>query len=248
MKARGDDTSMRAIILAAGRGSRMGTATSDKPKCLLEIKGKSLIQYQIEALEAAGVNKIALVTGYLAERLEPLSLTKFHNDKWYETNMVCSLTKAETWLSTYPCIVSYSDIFYESGIIKSLSKAHCDVAIAYDPDWKNLWNKRFDNPLEDAETFKISTKSLLLEIGQKTLDIDSIHGQYMGLLKFNPDGWNDIAETIHDLVQRKSKNIHLTEVLQEALKNGTRVQAVPNFDKWGEVDSQSDLELYNLAP
>ena len=111
---------MRAIILAAGRGSRMETATSDKPKCLLEIKGKSLIQYQIEALEAAGVNKIALVTGYLAERLEPLSLTKFHNDKWYETNMVCSLTKAETWLSTYPCVVSYSDIFYESGIIKSL--------------------------------------------------------------------------------------------------------------------------------
>ena len=55
---------MNAIILAAGRGSRMKNLTSDKPKCLVQLNGKTLIQWQLDALNQAGISNIAVVTGY----------------------------------------------------------------------------------------------------------------------------------------------------------------------------------------
>ena len=58
---------MRAIILAAGRGSRMGSLTSSLPKCRTIFKGKELIEWQMESLSKSGINEIAIVRGYLAD-------------------------------------------------------------------------------------------------------------------------------------------------------------------------------------
>ena len=63
------------------------------------------------------------------------------------------------------------------------------ITISYDRNWKNLWKKRFSDPLVDAETFKIDRNKKILEIGKKTNKYIDIQGQYMGLIKFNPKGW-----------------------------------------------------------
>ena len=102
---------MKAIILAAGRGSRMKDLTEDKPKCLVKLHGKSLLDSQLQALSDAGIAEIAIVTGYKRELLANRGLFEFHNSRWAETNMVSSLACAQEWLETEPCIVSYSDIF-----------------------------------------------------------------------------------------------------------------------------------------
>ena len=60
---------MRGIILAAGRGSRMKHLTSERPKCMVKLQGKPLIEWQLEALRAAGIDDIAIVTGYRHELL-----------------------------------------------------------------------------------------------------------------------------------------------------------------------------------
>ena len=148
---------MRAIILAAGRGSRMKELTKEHPKCLIQLKGKALIDWQLDALREAGLNEIAVVSGYKRELLEDLDVLEFHNDRWVETNMVSSLACANEWLSNSPCIVSYSDIFYESLAVKSLMAISASIAITYDPNWITLWSKRFNNPLLDAETFSLSS-------------------------------------------------------------------------------------------
>ena len=103
---------MRAIILAAGRGSRMGHLTRASPKCLLEFRGKTLLDWQIDAIRSAGIEKIAIVTGYRRDLLLDRGLVEFHNERWAETNMVVSLSRASSWLREAPCVVSYSDIFY----------------------------------------------------------------------------------------------------------------------------------------
>ena len=72
---------MKAIILAAGRGSRMGNLTNEAPKCLLEVYEKPLIEHQIEALTKAGIKEISLVTGYKNELLHPYGTHHFHNAK-----------------------------------------------------------------------------------------------------------------------------------------------------------------------
>lgn len=79
---------MKAIILAAGRGSRMKGLTDQKPKCLVELRGKTLLEWQLKALREAGVSEIAVVTGYRRELLAAYGLTEFHNPRWAETNML----------------------------------------------------------------------------------------------------------------------------------------------------------------
>lgn len=103
---------MRAIILAAGRGSRMKKLTEKTPKCLLEVQGKALLDWQIEAIRKAGIEEIAIVTGYKRELLVNRGLVEFHNERWSETNMVESLFIADSWRKDGPCIVSYSDLIY----------------------------------------------------------------------------------------------------------------------------------------
>src|SRR5262245_21182913 len=103
---------MKAIILAPGRGSRMGTLTADRPECFAEIAGRPLRSLQMQALSAAGAEEIAVVRGYRAEVFDSFPLHRFDNPRWAETNMVSSLLCAEPWLRAHDCIVSYADIFY----------------------------------------------------------------------------------------------------------------------------------------
>ena len=92
----------------------MSQLTRDVPKCLLEIKGKSLPDRQIESLRSAGIRNIGFVTGYRRELLSDRNLVEFYNPRWANTNKVHSLSLASEWLDTGPCVVSYSDIFYET--------------------------------------------------------------------------------------------------------------------------------------
>ena len=237
---------MKAIILAAGRGSRMKHATDNVPKCLLKVKGKTLLEIQIEALKKAGIKEIGIVTGYLSEQLRDYCENTFYNDKWDETNMVFSLMSAKNWLRQSDCVVSYSDIYYDDSIVKKLIKYNCQIGVAYDPNWQKLWQERFKNPLSDAETFQLSINNNIIEIGNKTSQIKEIQGQYMGLMKFTIKGWSDLEKIIATLKTDELKNIQLTQLLQKCISSGLTIKAISNNSEWGEVDSQKDLELYNL--
>ena len=167
---------MRGIILAAGRGSRMKHLTSERPKCMVKLRGKPLIEWQLEALRAAGINDIAIVTGYRHELLSSYKLTKFHNARWTETNMVASLACADKWLRSEPSIVSYSDIFYESSAVTSLIDCPGSLAVTYDPNWLSIWEKRFEDPLSDAETFSLNSSNQIIEIGNKPKTAKEVQG------------------------------------------------------------------------
>ena len=108
-----------------------------------------------------------------------------------------------------------------------------------------MWSQRFADPLDDAETFQISQDNFLLEIGDKPKGLDEIHGQYMGLWKFKPEGWQIFEKILKKSIFVRSKNVHLTKVLQDAIDQGLKVKALPNRGPWGEVDSSNDLNLYN---
>ena len=237
---------MRAIILAAGRGSRMKTLTTNQPKCLLKVKNKPLIEWQLEAFSTNKIKKIALVTGYKREMLEKYSLKEFFNSNWQTTQMVSSLVCASKWLESEPCIVSYSDIFYRPEIIKSLINSGSELAIAYDPNWLELWEDRFDDPLSDAESFKLDENKNLLEIGKRPLNISEIEGQYMGLIRFTPQGWKKFRGLKESLPSKIQDSIHMTGMLQKLLElKKLSIEAIPNLDTWGEVDSQTDLNKSN---
>ena len=219
--------------------------TEKRPKCLVELNGKPLLQMQIEAIEAAGLTEIGIVTGYKSELLDSFGIAEFHNSRWSETNMVSSLECANEWLDNYSCIVSYSDIFYDSSAISALTDCTSEIGITYDANWAELWQGRFDDPLSDAETFRLDVNGKLLEIGNKPESIDEVEGQYMGLLFFSPTGWKEVKTIRMQLSQADRDRMHLTGTLQKVIERGTiDIQAIPYRGYWGEVDSESDLIFY----
>lgn len=239
---------MKAIILAAGRGSRMKEKTDVLPKCLTKLWGQTLLEWQIKAMRGAGIGEsdISIVTGYHAEKIHAVqpNLYYFHNERWSETNMVATLMEADEWLSSSDCIISYADIVYTKKAISLLMNTRDDIAITYYTKFLELWKGRFENPLDDIETFRIDTDDYITEIGQKAHFLDEIEGQYMGLLKFTPKGYQRLRkETENDLPKPITK-IDMTGLLSHLLAQGIKMRAVAYDELWLEMDSQDDLALY----
>jgi choline kinase len=235
---------VRAVILAAGRGSRMGMLGEDRPKCLVPLCGKPLIERQVSALRNGGVQQVGVVRGYRAEMIDLPELTFFQNPRWAETNMVMSLACAGAWLREAPVIISYADIFYRHPLIRDLAAAEGDLVITYDQDWYRLWSQRFDDPLSDAETFSTDDTGRLLEIGGKTTNLQDIAGQYMGLLKFTPKAWTGVEALLTTLEPAARDRLDMTSLLRLLLRQGFPISTLPTSGQWGEIDNPTDLALY----
>lgn len=223
----------------------MKSLTDERPKCLVELRDKALLDWQLDSLRAAGISEIAIVTGYKRELLVGRGLVEFYNPRWAQTNMVSSLTCAESWLNAGPCIVSYSDIFYEPAAIQSLMMCPASLAVTYDPNWLELWTRRFGNPLLDAETFRLTPEHTLTEIGNKPQSVTEVQGQYMGLLLFTPAGWGELVRIRSTLSSEQRDKMHMTGTLQKIIESQRiAIAAVPYAGEWGEVDSVDDLASY----
>lgn len=160
--------------------------------------------------------------------------------------MVSSLTCAGEWLEAEPCIVSYSDIFYEASAVKSLMACSASLAVTYDPNWLELWTKRFGDPLLDAETFRLSPDGSLSEIGNKPKTVEEVQGQYMGLLRFSQEGWAEVLRIRASLGPEECDRMHMTGTLQKIVDAGyINVLAIAYESEWGEVDNAKDLANYD---
>ncbi len=235
---------MKAVILAAGRGSRLKNLTDDKPKCFIEILGKPMIEWQIEALRKAGIDDIAVVVGYKKEQFSFSGVTYIENPKWQETNMFYSLLCAKEWIKSKSFIISYSDILYLSDTIKKMMSNSSDILIPYNTKWREVWESRFENPLIDLETFKLDNDNRLIDIGDRPDTYSQIDGQFMGLLKFSEDGWNEAFSQIVTFSMEEHYKLDMTKFLQKIINNGICVNTLPVEGNWFEIDSGKDIESF----
>lgn len=223
----------------------MGSLTEERPKCLTELEGCALIERQIGALRRGGVADIGVVRGYRATMIDFPGLTYFFNDRWADTNMVMSLAAAAPWLRDSPVIVSYADIFYRSELVRAMIEAPGDLVIAYDRAWRLLWERRFADPLADAETFRVNAAGELLEIGGRTSRIEDIQGQYVGLLKFTPAAWRVVEGLIGSVDAETRRRLDCTALLRRLLAaKALTIDTVATDGQWGEVDNPEDVALY----
>ncbi|MBF0177323.1 MAG: phosphocholine cytidylyltransferase family protein [Magnetococcales bacterium] len=235
----------RGIILAAGRGSRMGELTTAQPKCLLSLGGRTLLDWQLAAFREAGIHQVALVTGYQAESLADKAPTSFHNPDWAATNMVVSLTHARAWLQQYPCVVCYADIVVTAPMLQKLQAAPGELVITSHQCWRQIWEARFANPLADAETFRVDSNGTLLEIGGRTDDINTIQGQFMGLLYFLPSGWQRAEKYLQTLPEDVRRRLDMTGLLARLIQQGWQIGTVAVDGLWMELDRAEDKILYD---
>ena len=246
---------MKAIILAAGEGKRLRPLTNKTPKCLVNLFGKSLLQWQIETFRSCQIDDISVVTGYRSELINLPRLKIFQNKKFETTNMVESLFCASQELSEQT-IVSYGDIIFEKKVLDKLIQSKADFSVIVDKNWKRYWEIRFDNPLNDVESLKIDTDDNITSIGQKTQKIDEIEGQYIGLMKFQNAGLEKIKKFYEKTKSQSTNNSNplnplvsfqqsfMTDFLQGLINDGCKLKAVEIENGWLELDTINDHNKY----
>lgn len=253
---------MKTIILAAGQGTRLRPLTDDKPKCMVEVNGRSIIERQLDTMHLCGIkaDDITVIAGYcgdmLKERLKEKKINIIINKDFETTNMVCSLMCARSLMEAHDDIlISYGDIIYNESVLKRILASEEDSSVIVDDGWYSYWSERCENPLDDAETLMFDESDYLTEIGQKTTDLKRVQSQYIGLMRFKGHGLKAVLMLAEKARQRSLEGkplwrtdrtyqkMYMTDLLQGLIDEGNKLKAVHIQRGWFEIDDCEDLKV-----
>ncbi len=253
---------MKVIILAAGQGTRLRPLTDDRPKCMVEVNGKSMIERQLDVMRGCGIKDedITIVAGYrsdvLINKFLNTDIRVIKNEQFETTNMVCSLMCAGNQMKAEEdIIVSYGDIIYDETVFRKILSAQDTMSVIVDDGWYEYWSERCENPLDDAETLMYDDDHYLTEIGQKTTELDKVQSQYIGLMRFRGDGWKAVLQLSAEAERRSAQGealwrtdrtyakMYMTDLLQGLIDEGQKLRAVHIHRGWFEIDDCDDLKV-----
>ncbi len=242
-----DGPTTRAVILAAGRGTRLGELSAVFPKVMVEVAGQTLLAHQRLALAAVGITKTHLVLGHGADcvRAHPdaSGLDVWVNKKYATTNMVATLLCAGDALDgTGDLIIAYGDIVYEPRLVTALFEVDAEVVVVVDLGWREYWAARMEDPLADAETLRITDGGRLLEIGAQPKAYDDIEAQYVGLVRVRADATPRFRAEAQRLTAEDPR-AYMTTLLQQLIDDGRDVRVAPVTNGWLEIDRPADLAI-----
>ena len=242
---------MKVIILAAGKGSRLGTLTNDKPKCMLKLFNETLIEKQIKIFHSYNINDITIVTGYRSEVIDIPDVNYVKNKNYETTNinesLFCALEP-----SSSPILVTYSDIVFEQKIIQQMLEFTGDVGLAVNLNWKKCYQNRNMHPLSEAENVLVENGKIL-QIRKnisKSLENQQI-GEFLGIMMLSSEHVKILLERYSYLKKNHVGNFHdssslsnayITDMLQEIINCGVTVNPIITEGKRCEIDTPEDLK------
>lgn len=242
---------MRAVILAAGQGTRLRPLTIDRPKGMVAVDGRPIIERQVERFAAAGIDDVVIVTGYQASSVPSYGARHFVNTEFDSTNMVASLFAAGPAL-TGDILVSYGDILYSEDVLRAVLDSSADVGVVVDLDWQEFFAQRTgDDAFDDAESLVFGDDGNIERIGERDPDRNDVHAQYVGLVRFSARGIEWIR-AIYDSASltdgdigwgRPLRSSYMTDLLQELINTGHPVSPISIHGGWVEIDDPRDHEI-----
>lgn len=243
---------MKAIILAAGQGTRLKKYTQDLPKGMLNFMGKTIIERQIEIYKQVGIKDIIIVKGFAGEKINYDGIKYYTNKDYSTTNMLMSLMEAKDEFND-DIIVSYSDILFNESLVTKIINNDGDYVVAVDDNWKEYWQERYGKIDYDTESLKIDENNNIVSIGLESPKLEEIDSRYIGLLKFSLKGIKkivDIVEKDYDYYLDKPwkqsgkniRNAYMTDLLQALYEYGENIKAHRFNNGWIEFDTNEDYE------
>jgi choline kinase len=242
---------VKAIIVAAGMGSRLEHLTTDLPKCLLEVGGKTLLQHQLDALRANGITDISIVKGYKEHLIDIPEIKYYINDDYRNNNILSSLMYASAEMND-DVVIAYSDILYDKSVVERLTQSKEDISIVVDIDWRDYYTGRTDHPIEEAENVIFDSDSKVVEIGKIVTNKNNVHGEFIGMLKLTRAGCKVFKENYQRaraLFEGKPfqrarifEKAYITDMLQELVVVEEEVHCVQIKKGWMEIDTVQDYE------
>lgn len=241
---------MKAIIVAAGQASRLMPITNDKPKCLLEIGGKTIMERQLEVLRQCGIDDIVVVKGYKREMINYPGVRYYENTDYENNNILSSLFYAQSEMDD-DFVFSYSDIIFERSILEKLLQSEADISLVIDIDWLVHYQHRYQHPVGEAELVIVEDDKIR-KIGKKIVTPEEAYGEFIGLAKFTKKGaevlrsnYTRVANQYHNRPFQQTaslKKAYLTDMIQELIDVGYTISNLDIKAGWVEIDTPEDLE------
>lgn len=240
---------IKAIIVAAGHDRRIEPLNESLPKCMLEIKGKTILDRQIENLNSCGINDIIIVKGYKQETIDIPNVKFYLNSDFENNGIVSSLFFSENEMNS-DFIFLYSDIIFDKKILGRLLKDKSDICLVIDLDWQERYAKRGIQPAGEVELVKVRNKKIT-NIGKK-VNYKDIHGEFIGLAIFSKNGANILKNCYRNALKKyKNRQFHevksikkayFTDMIQEIIDNGFEVKNLDTYGEWMEIDTFDDYK------
>jgi len=239
---------MKAVILAAGQGTRIRSVHGERPKCLIEVDNTTILDHQLEALSKAGINNVAIVVGYEKEQIinhvrsrKPSSLQRIHfieNPAFAITNNVYSLWLALEWVRGDSFIVLNADVIFDADVLNIAVQASAPISMIVDPSWRD-------------ETMKVIIYGDRIIEMSKQISREHFSGTYIGITIFSKVIQARLFDQMRMLIFSGRVNEFFNVAVQNLVDEGVHVGYTSTDGMaWAEIDDPTDLSFaqQNIFP
>ena len=249
----------RAILIAAGRGKRLGPHTEEIPKCMVQVGARPILGWVWQAFAAAGIEELVVIRGYKGDVLEAFvrSLVPravfVDNAEWQSNNILLSLACARRYLDE-PCLLTYSDILFTPAVARAAVQSRAEIGLVIDRRFRDVYVGRTEHPLEEGEVSDLMPDGTVARVGKRALPPEDAIGEYIGLTRLGTRGVRVAANTLDQLghqfagreeepFQRAAhyRNAYLTDLWQQLIDGGVRIDPILIDGQWREIDTEQDL-------
>lgn len=227
----------RAIILAAGRGTRLGDVTKERPKCLLEFGGRPLLDWQLRALAANGITDVVVIIGFGAKHVASFlsehwpAVKPLHNPFYDVSDNLASLWLAREEMTGDMFVLNGDTLVATELVGKVLAGATAPITVTIDR-----------KPAYDADDMKVQLDGTRLRRIGKTLTADQANAESIGLLLFRGEGPRLFRQAIEEAMYEQAtiKRWFLSIIDSLAATADIHGLSIEGLG-WGEVDFPADI-------
>jgi L-glutamine-phosphate cytidylyltransferase len=232
---------MKAVILAAGQGTRIRSVHGEHPKCLIEVDNATILDHQLEALFNAGINDVAIVVGYEKEQIinhvmsrQWSSVQQVHfieNPAFAITNNIYSLWLALEWLRGDNFIVLNADVIFDAEVLELAVQTNAPISMIVDPSWRD-------------ETMKVIIQGDRVMQMSKKISREQFSGTYIGITIFSKAIQSRFFDKMNAVISAGRVNGFFNVAVQELVDEGVHVgYTVTDGLAWAEIDDPTDLNF-----
>ena len=260
-KLDGNNKNIPIIIPAAGEDPSLSSILNGKPKSMFEIAGKTLLDWQISALNSNNLTNITVITGYKSREMKAEGITFQENKNYKRGSELHSLMEARKKM-TSGFIMLYSDILFEENIMSKILACQEDIVLVVDNTMQ--YHAPEANKIQDFVISKnkhlptrrkisFACENIISKIGSK-LNPETATHEFIGLAKFTKTGAEQLLQTYEDCVKnyhgklQEADNINqfkFTDLIQEMIDRGYVANFLEIHKGWLEIHSTEDIELAN---
>ena len=241
---------MKAIILSAGYGSRLGNLTKELPKSLVDINGKSIIKRQIETFRNNGIKEIIVIIGPNKDKFQLKNIEYVVDKNFHDHEQLGSLMAANKHFQN-DVVISFGDVIVDNNIMKQVIESTYDIGVAVDLKWEKNYENRTQHPKSEADLALIRSNKLIKI--KKNLDSVENHqlGEFLGIIKLSNIGSKKFLDVFKRLNSSHEGKFHdassfqkayLTDMIDELIQTNEVVNPIFIDGVWFEIDTIEDLE------